>query len=191
LGSLPAIRDLLRHRAFSKGPWPREAVAKASRWHRWIVILGIVLPLVAIVESLVIGELKDRGYIDTLVGLVIVPLGSPASLWRPRSMGAVFLYALFIVADYPFLLITEGARRRILKLWPDARAARAAILGGVAGLVTAYLPLYVKLGAITVLDPRQALLLIAIFCLVAPLYAWGLAGIGWFCGHWIDRRTAT
>jgi hypothetical protein len=70
------------------------------------------------------------------------------------------------------------------------RAARLAIFGAVAGLIFAYAPLFMKLGLITVLDPREALFVDAVFWLAAPFYAWGLAGIGWFSGHWIDRMTA-
>jgi hypothetical protein len=168
-----------------------EAIAKAHRWRRWIIVLGILLPLIAIIECLVVSFLKEHNDLNILLGREIVPLGSPASFWRPKIPGAVFLYALYIVADWPFLLIAEASKRRILKLWPDMRAARLAIYGAIAGLIFAYAPLYARLGLVTVLDPRKALFANAVFCLAAPFYAWALAGVGWFFGHWIDRRTAT
>jgi hypothetical protein len=154
-----------------------------------MIVIGFFLPLIAIVECVLFSYLKELNEVDVLFGREIVPLGSPASFWRPKIPGALFLYALYLVAEWPFLLIAEASRRRILKLWPDMRAARLAIFGAIAGLILAYGPLYIRLGLVIVLDPRKALLVNALFCLVAPFYAWGLAGIGWFAGHWIDRKT--
>jgi hypothetical protein len=169
---------------------PPEAVAKAGRRRTGIIVIGLFLPLIAIIECLLVSFLKEHDELDLLFEREIVPLGSPASFWRPKFPGALFLYGLYIAAEWPFLLIAEASRRRILKLWPDMRAARLAVFGGIAGLILAYAPLYIRLGFVTVLDPRKALLVNAVFCLTAGFYAWALAGIGWFFGHWIDRKTA-
>ena len=80
--------------AAASPPRPPEAVAKGARWRKAIIVIGILLPLIAIVECLLIGYFKKTGYLHVLFDREIIPLGSPASFWRPEIPGAAFLYAI-------------------------------------------------------------------------------------------------
>ena len=87
---------------------------------------------------------------NTFVGAYLKSVGIPRDWIRPPDGGYVFSQLAFVPImavefNWPFLVLAARIKRTVLKYWPDAKAAQAAIVGGLTGLLIPYVFLYVLL----------------------------------------------
>jgi hypothetical protein len=156
---------------------PKEAIAIARRWRNGIIAVGVFLPIVAVVESLIASSSYPFEYERD------VP-----PLWgADRLPGTLVFFSLFLLVwDWPFFVLAALAHRRILKLWPLIAAARSAIIGGLIGLLPLYVAIYLLIGRGIVYRQRGALFFLFGMVVLSPILG-GFGTIGWAIGATLGR----
>lgn len=148
------------------------SMAKAKLWRRRIASIALILPLVALVKSLII-----IGFGNTL--------GIPYAKYYFEPYVIILTYFAFIYGNAPFIVLSIIAKKKLIVKSRDLNATKFAIIGSAIALLVLYLPLSVLFPVFffitvpgDVVDVAEVL-----------SYFWVLSGplgfIGWYVGRLI------
>jgi hypothetical protein len=152
--------------------------AVIRRWQLILVTLAFVFPIVDIISVWLLEIYPD----STFGGAYLRFFGVPREEVRHPESGYMFspysfvliplIFALFVVVfNWPFFVLAARVKRTFLKHWPDAKAAQAAMIGGLTGLLIPYVFFYALLPSELILHGHHG----AGLSLVTPLF-WIVGG---------------
>jgi hypothetical protein len=155
---------------------PNDAGAMIRRWRRIIVIVAFALPAIMVICAALIVAYPGSWFARLwLAEASSVRVSYKEIFSGGQLLGLLVTVLLFgISLDWPFFVLAARIKRNVLKHWPNARAAQAAIVGGLAGLLIPYTCGYIAAVGMAVRFDVGSLLF--------PLVVWPIAGLLAFIG---------
>jgi len=148
------------------------SMAKAKLWRRRIASIALILPLVALVKSLII-----IGFGNTF--------GIHYAEYYFEPYVIILTFFACIYGNSPFIVLSIIAKKKLIVKRRDLNVTKFAIVGSAIALLVLYLPLYVLSPFFFLItEPRDVVDLSKVFS-----YFWVPSGplgfIGWYVGRLI------
>jgi hypothetical protein len=154
---------------------PPEAVT--GRWQLIIVAVAFVFPMIVLFIGGVLSAFFSGGAPQIL--LSDGPMPRPSPIQRP-SIFVAFCMALLSCAflDWPFFVLAYRVEPTFRKYWPDAKAAHAAITGGLIGISIPFVFSYAFVGVISAQSADGGVEGIVLVMPIVWLFAGWFASVG-------------
>lgn len=156
---------------------PSEGEALVRTWQRRSIAVGLLLPWILPVELLVMAYFPDGPLSMWFRGAFISP--PPPIRIEDVQANLILGTILYTIVDWPFLAVALQVRHRVRRLWPNKRAAKSSLRGGLIGMTVPYLFGFASAPMDFLGMGVAVAYLLALFC---PIVGWGLALFGFWAG---------